>query len=629
MIPSLRGNKEAQTLPPFVKKFLEKHKIQVQPVPNWDPSKTFTSQIPLEKSIETLIQARTYYKISCAYIQFLSTTFDSPAMIQQDYQQFIYPFFVHLALQLFKLGKNEEAMHFIQQFRGIQPPQCLPLIHQLEKEQGQFKPPHFNIQMNKYASEDLMLNIERWKQVLLSGIITTNINITEAPYSHPLLFIDSDENELSAPLSALSTEQSIADQEENQETEQINSNAEEDNEDNLEFSDKVLKNNLVSTSSYLSSATNPLISNSEVNEDFSFAKDAKRLSQPILSPIPEDNYMPPTLSVTFHPEMLHKQPSIDQYPDGRIYLTQALPDIAHIVEYNHNNRINDMRVSRCARIHAMAQDSSVVVSSLDSSTGFNDSNSSVLTNHAGKVLTVAFSDDTRYIVSGGMDCQVKVAHVEAFRPYAHFRNHIEPILSVAWDPRPSSPFFASASLDRTTSMWSLSSPTILRLFIGHTLPVTNIVFSKDGSSLLSASSDSTLRIWDIGTGKMISKFQCGRSIPLTIDVHPNNQFVACGCEDGRVILWDASTTPNDAHGLWCQSAFDSRVTDVKFSEDGSLLLASSIDGEICAFNLKDENKSGTIMMRTNAYASTIDSITVTRYNLVCTTGRSLRGGIYI
>ena len=120
--------------------------------------------------------------------------------------------------------------------------------------------------------------------------------------------------------------------------------------------------------------------------------------------------MPPTLSVIFHPQTPEKQPSIDQRPDGTIYLTQSLPDVSHVVQYNHNNRINDMRVSRCARLHAMAIDSSVVISALDTSTLVNNSSSSVLTNHAGKVLTVAFSNDSRYVVSGGMDCQIKVGY---------------------------------------------------------------------------------------------------------------------------------------------------------------------------------------------------------------------------
>ncbi|KAK8882152.1 hypothetical protein M9Y10_044792 [Tritrichomonas musculus] len=643
-----QSNNETQNLPPFVEKFLKMYNIRVEPMTQNNAMRMRKPRNTLEKSVDSLIQARTSKKITRDYWSFVRFTFVAPSVLQHDYQQFIFPFFVHLALQLFQLGKTEEAKKFIQKFRGLQPPQCEALIKQLEIEQQSFKPPHFNILMNQHALDELMVNIEKNKQVLLSFIITTNINVTAAPFSHPILFLD-------APSDSIALSSSTS--------EQTNNNEQSSSTDILS---KIPKE------PYLSTQYNTILSdfNNVNNGDdfFSFAQIPERLQYPILVPIPESKYMPPSLSVIFHPQTPDKQPSIDQRPDGTIYLTQALPDVAHVVQYNHNNRINDMCVSRCARLHAMAQDSSVVISALDTSTCVNNASSSVLTNHAGKVLTVAFSNDSRYVVSGGMDCQIKVAHVEAFRPLAHFRNHLKPILSVAWDSRRNSTYFAGCSMDQTTTLWNISTPTVLRMFIGHTLPVSKVAFSRDGSSIITCSNDLSVRVWDIGTGRMITKLNCGRSVPLAVDVHPNNQLVACGCDDGTVMLWDCSKSPTDARTLWCnKKAFDNRVTDVKFTQDGSLLLGSCIDGSLNAFNLKerergssavveiynnendnndnnddnnnDNNTSdnngvtsgdfGDVVMRTEAYASTIDSITVTDYNLVCTTGRSLRGNVSI
>lgn len=644
-------NNETQMLPPFVEKFLKIYNIVVEPNQQNNQNRIRKPRNTLEKSVETLIQARTYNNIYKDYRSFAAFTFKASSLLQHDYQQFIFPFFVHLALQLFQLGKVEEAKSFIKTFRGLQPPQCESLIKQLETEKEAFKPPHFNIQMNQYALDELMLNIEKNKQVLLSFIITTNINVSSAPFSHPILFLD-------APPEPVSVS----------------------NQGNSEDSSSTSLIKQIPDDPFLSTQYNTILLPPNNDDFFSFSQDQMRLQQPILSSIPEEKFMPPNLSVIFHPQTPEKQPSIDQRPDGTIYLTQSLPDVAHVVQYNHNNRINDMCISHCARLHAMAIDSSVVISALDTSTNVNNSSSSILTNHAGKVLTVAFSNDSRYIVSGGMDCQIKVAHLEAFRPLAHFRNHLEPILSVAWDTRKNSTYFSACSMDRTTTLWNLSTPTVLRMFIGHTLPVTKVAFSRDGSTVLTTSSDLSLRIWDIGTGRMITKLNCGRSTPLALDVHPNNQLVACGCENGSVILWDCSRSPSDARAIWCKKAFNGRVTDVKFSQDGSLLLGSSIDGSLFAFNLKEKEQSGSssttaietnsessefnffgddglessaagaigsgassgvigsrgryggsgeIVMRTEAYASTIDSITVTDYNLVCTTGRSLRGNVPI
>jgi hypothetical protein len=76
--------------------------------------------------------------------------------------------------------------------------------------------------------------------------------------------------------------------------------------------------------------------------------------------------------------------------------------------------------------------------------------------------------------------------------------------------------------------------------------------------------------------------------------------------------------------IWQTRVFESRVTDVKFSGDGSLLYGSSLEGHFCAWHL-GKTESPDLVMRGMSNASTIDSIVVTDRNLVCTTGRSLRG----
>src|ERR1700716_2167750 len=41
----------------------------------------------------------------------------------------------------------------------------------------------------------------------------------------------------------------------------------------------------------------------------------------------------------------------------------------------------------------------------------------------------------------------------------------------------------------------------LRPFTGHSNVVTSVAFSPDGRAALSASTDSTLKLWDVATGK--------------------------------------------------------------------------------------------------------------------------------
>jgi hypothetical protein len=532
------GRDDPLPLPQFIVQFLKDRGIRIDPEPGKRRDDVIKGTNTLGKSITTLVSARTLQAIRNAYKAFLQQTYVAPVMLQRDWQQFIFPFFIHLAAQLYQLHREEDAQTFVNMFRADQPRDCSEMIDQLLRDKERFVAPRFDIQINQFALEALMRQIEKGKQALLSFIINTQINIRVEAYHHKLLNVN--------------------------------------------------------------------------------VADATRDAGQILPPV--DCQQKP-LSVKFHPDHPEKLPSIEQTGDNKVLLTQCLPDVAHIVLYNHNNRISDARISPCARLLGLAQDSNIVIGSLDSSTGLPTPKSSSaiapIASHAGRALSLSFSSDCRYVVSGGMDNQVRVAHLEAFRPLAHFKLHIEPVLSVAVDRR--SEFFLGGSQDRIVSMWSLRVPTCVRAFVGHTLPVCNVAFSQDSTRVISCSSDLTLKVWDVGMGKPIAHFCCGESMPVTLGVHPRNGYIACGCVDGSVVLWKGE----EGELVWASRPYASRITDVAFSGDGSLLYGATLDGQFCAWNVA--SGASDCVMHGESNGSTIDSITVTERNLVCTTGRSLRG----
>jgi WD40 repeat protein len=49
-------------------------------------------------------------------------------------------------------------------------------------------------------------------------------------------------------------------------------------------------------------------------------------------------------------------------------------------------------------------------------------------------------------------------------------------------------------------LWDITTGALQRTFSGHRGPVNSVRFTPDGSQLISASSDSTIREWTIGTG---------------------------------------------------------------------------------------------------------------------------------
>lgn len=65
-------------------------------------------------------------------------------------------------------------------------------------------------------------------------------------------------------------------------------------------------------------------------------------------------------------------------------------------------------------------------------------------------------------------------------------------------------FVAVAGDDRVVRMFDIQSFKLARRFSGHSREITDMGFTPDGRRLLTASLDSTLRVWDLPTGRCVS-----------------------------------------------------------------------------------------------------------------------------
>src|SRR6185503_25480 len=84
----------------------------------------------------------------------------------------------------------------------------------------------------------------------------------------------------------------------------------------------------------------------------------------------------------------------------------------------------------------------------------------------------------------------------------------------------------------------------LRLFLrGHKGQVNSIVFIGDGT-LVSGSSDMTIRLWDVRSGQPIGQPIFHSSAVLALALTHDGQILASGTADGKIWLWDVSDVNN-------------------------------------------------------------------------------------
>jgi WD40 repeat protein len=105
------------------------------------------------------------------------------------------------------------------------------------------------------------------------------------------------------------------------------------------------------------------------------------------------------------------------------------------------------------------------------------------------------------------------------QPIKELRGHTAPVFAVAF--RPDGERMASASSDHTIKVWDVYNGRIIQTYDGHQAKVLALAYRADGRQLASAGQDGTIRLWDVKTGRSIhclqSGNQCVQSIAFTPD----------------------------------------------------------------------------------------------------------------
>ena len=94
-----------------------------------------------------------------------------------------------------------------------------------------------------------------------------------------------------------------------------------------------------------------------------------------------------------------------------------------------------------------------------------------------------------------------------------------------------------------TAAANAQAPRIVINPLGHSAKVHNLLFTPDGSKIVSISEDKTIRIWNAQTGEVQAELNSNRamSIPIVqISFSPDGQYVATLTQDGKVHLWAAT-----------------------------------------------------------------------------------------
>jgi serine/threonine protein kinase/WD40 repeat protein len=124
----------------------------------------------------------------------------------------------------------------------------------------------------------------------------------------------------------------------------------------------------------------------------------------------------------------------------------------------------------------------------------------------GKVLT--FSRNGRFLAYGGQFGRIDIMELSSYEVKLQLECQSE---AKALQFSPDDSTLATAHEDSSLRLWDLETGRLQRTLAGHERPVHDIEFSPDGRTLLSASTDHAIRLWSVKFGRSYGVLHHGDS----------------------------------------------------------------------------------------------------------------------
>ncbi|WP_414587981.1 WD40 repeat domain-containing protein, partial [Scytonema sp. PCC 10023] len=132
---------------------------------------------------------------------------------------------------------------------------------------------------------------------------------------------------------------------------------------------------------------------------------------------------------------------------------------------------------------------------------------------------------------------------------------------------------------------SLSPPggPLLRTLTGHSDSVNAVAVTPDGKRVISASLDSTLKVWDLADGKEVFTLTGHSDSVRAVAVTPDGKRVISASDDNTLKVWDLA----DGKEVFTLNAHSSSITAVAVTPDGKRVISASLDNTLKVWDLAD------------------------------------------
>lgn len=244
--------------------------------------------------------------------------------------------------------------------------------------------------------------------------------------------------------------------------------------------------------------------------------------------------------------------------------------------------------------------------------------------HVDAILTVAASQDGKFVVTGGRDRRIVVWDAETLKPLRVFSQHRDAVTGLAF--RRGTNQLYSSSNDRTIKIWSLDELAYVETLFGHQDQVVDVAALAQERCISVGARDRTARLWKVveetqlvfrgGGGEKKSKRGAGpRALEGSMDrvAMIDEEMFVTGSDSGSLSLWtmhkkkpiftlplahgldpplepgevSAETHPDSSAVPPPQPRWITALTTIPYSD---VILSGSWDGNVRAWKLSGDKK---------------------------------------
>jgi WD40 repeat protein len=168
------------------------------------------------------------------------------------------------------------------------------------------------------------------------------------------------------------------------------------------------------------------------------------------------------------------------------------------------------------------------------------------------------------------------------------RGHLAPVLMGAFTP--DGERAVTVSSDETVRLWDLKTGKEIRQYKGHTGPLYCMALSGDGRMLVTGAQDNTLRLWDVPQPRPVLLMAGHQGAAGGLAVSPDGRMVVSGGADKAVRLWMTDAVAKSVAGMKPQLALGSdyflraghqgAVTAAAWRNDSAYFATADAEGRI-------------------------------------------------